>query len=825
MSKIKHEPKIQTKSNVDFLDNLNGNYKELIAFFLILLPILVLYLPYQIDNVRPLGSDYLASVGQTHQWNEFQNQTGEQVLWNPNIFMGEPIYSRITPKIISFDTLFTLLDSVFYWVFWYFLLGGIAFYALLRYKKIDWYIAVIATIVFLLLPDWQALVGTGHNSKLRAIMLLPAFILSFTYFFDKKTWLSAGIFAFFFAMLNRTHHFQIVFYGIMILFVVFIYPTIKMLFEKKFKDFGLLIVQFSVALILTFLTAAQPLFTTNEYAQFSTRSGNTLEIDEILSEQKTSGVSFDYATMWSFAPNELMDFFIPHFSGGLSNELYDGEKYPQLIGREIPTYWGDKPSNGNYATVGITLFIFAIFGVYYNKKSKFVIGLAIFVLFSILLSFGKNFPSFYELFFNYLPYFSKFRAPSMILNVTFIVILLLSGFGLQGLIKNYKKEDLKFISTIVGLAVLSLAYIFISYESFQFSTLREQQNYDANTLNALKEIRIELLLADLNKIMIFTLGITATIFLFIFNKIDKLLFVSLVLIISVLEISNISIKAYNQISLQNPDKLEESAFQQTHITNYLKNSKTTEKYRAIVIGNDFTSNYYAYYYPLITGYSAIKMQAIQDIFENSLFKGNDATKINWNLINMLSGKWVILNQQLPVTNFTLRAVDQQRKELLYENQNALPKAYFTKNLVVVKSEREVVENINKPNFSADSVVYVINKPKNLSFSGKGSVTISKYTPNLVKIATDSDENQLLVLAEMYYPKGWIAKVNGDETEILKVNHLLRAIQVPKGKNEIEFLFEPESFQTAISLVWIGNLGTILLIAIGVFSQMKSKRKW
>ncbi len=58
------------------------------------------------------------------------------------------------------------------------------------------------------------------------------------------------------------------------------------------------------------------------------------------SAKKASGVDFNYATQWSFSPNELLDFFIPHFSGGISTEIYDGKDYPQIKGRQIPGYWG-----------------------------------------------------------------------------------------------------------------------------------------------------------------------------------------------------------------------------------------------------------------------------------------------------------------------------------------------------------------------------------------------------------------------------------------------------------------------------------------------------
>ena len=50
-------------------------------------------------------------MGQTNLWVEWSEKTGETVLWNPNIFSGEPIYPRITPKLIHVDTLLALLGK------------------------------------------------------------------------------------------------------------------------------------------------------------------------------------------------------------------------------------------------------------------------------------------------------------------------------------------------------------------------------------------------------------------------------------------------------------------------------------------------------------------------------------------------------------------------------------------------------------------------------------------------------------------------------------------------------------------------------------------
>ncbi len=823
-SKKAKSHRIKVEKENSFIDKIPVKYRDLIAILLIAVPLLIYYLPYEANNVKPLGSDYLASIAQTHLWKTFEDNTGIQVLWNPNIFLGEPIYPHITPRILMLDTLFIYLGKLFYWVFWYMFFGGIGIYFLLRYWKVPWHLALVVAIVFVLLPDWQALVGAGHNSKLRAIMILPWFVLSFAYFFDKRTWSSAGLFAFAFSMLNRTHHFQIVFYGILLVFFLYVYPLVKLAIDKKYKEFAHTLVMFSVALVLTFMTAAQPLFTTNEYAKYSTRGGKPLKLGtEAKSAEKSGGVSFEYATRWSFAPSEILDFFIPHFSGGLQGEKYDGDKFPSLRGRQVPGYWGEKPFNGNYATVGAILFIFALIGFWYNYKNPIVTALGVFVVFSLLLSFGRHFPALYKLFYYYFPYFSKFRAPSMFVNITFIAVLLLAGFGLRSFFEIDLQKEIKTIGGIIGVFIAITLYVYFSSSSFAYATAVEQMRYDAQTLNVIKEIRQEFLVRDTLRLLWILIFFGITVVLFAIRKIKADVAWLLISIIAIFEISGISYRAYSQIKTDNPDLLEKTEFRQTPITKVL--TADNKLSRAIVLGNDFTSNHYAYFYPLITGYSAIKLQAIQDLFDHVIFKGKSQSAVNWKVVSMLSGKYVI--SSFPIVEPTLKklAEDKSRGEILYLNENAKPKAYFVKQLFVKETPEQVALAMSIPDFSTEKA-FVINKlPKNnYSFSGAGSIKILKYEPNTIELTTESNEEQFLVLAEMYYPVGWNATIDGKETELYRTNHVMRGLFVPKGKHKIVLEFAPSSFYNSVTAVWAGNIIMLLLIfGFGYFDFYKKEK--
>jgi len=813
MNKVKKQKEVIGKTKFNILDLLPSKYKNLIGALIILLPLLYYFGGWIVNGLQPIGNDSLGSIGQTHRWVEWSKENGEQVLWNPSIFGGEPIYSRITPEILHVDSALNYVSKISYWAFLYLFLGGLGLFFLLRYKNIPWYSAVIVAVVFTLLPDWQAQIGEGHNSKLRAIMTLPWLILSFSYLFEKQSWLSAGLFALAFSWLVRTHHFQIVFYGVLILFIIFIYPTIKLIIDKKFGDIFSLFTKFAVALLLTFMIAAQPLFTTNEYAAHSTRGGNPVKLGaEAVSATQGGGVSFEYATQWSFAPKEIMSFFIPRFNGGLQGEIYDGDKFNQVKGQRVPGYWGEKPFNGNYASMGMILFLFALLGVYYYRKDKFVIGVASFVLLSLLLSFGRHLPELYKLFFYYVPYFSKFRAPSMILNITFIATLILAGYGLKGIVELYKPKDLKFIAGIFGGGIVLTLGILLMSSSFAYTMPSEIGRYDANTFNIIKEIRQEFLVADTQKLLIFLVIASAVLFAFLFKKIKLEMFIVLLLIVSTAEIFTISNRAHKIINLDNIEQLEKTVFKETPITKIL--ASADDNYRAIVLGNNFTSNDYAYFYPLISGYSAIKLQVIQDIIANNLYNANTPDRINWNVINMLGGKYIISSSQIPGDSLKTIAVDNEKKEILYYNPNAFEKAWFVKELKVLPAKEDVVLEMNKLEFNPANEALLVGIGETKVFTGEGEIEIVSKSPNKIELNVNSDSTQFLVLSEVYYSDGWKATLDEKEIPIQKTNHILRGVEVEAGNHKLVFEFSPATYNASVTAVWIGDILTWLLILGG-----------
>lgn len=107
-----------------------------------------------------------------------------------------------------------------------------------------------------------------------------------------------------------------------------------------------------------------------------------------------------------------------------------------------------------------------------------------------------------------------------------------------------------------------------------------------------------------------------------------------------------------------------------------------------------------------------------------------------------------------------------------------------------------------------------------SYSGEGSIELTSYHPDYLVYQTNSSSDQLAVFSEIYYPNGWTAMVDGQKTDILQVNYVLRAIEVPAGEHKIEFVYEIPTYKQSATLAWIGSILMIALLGFGLFMNNK-----
>ena len=110
-----------------------------------------------------------------------------------------------------------------------------------------------------------------------------------------------------------------------------------------------------------------------------------------------------------------------------------------------------------------------------------------------------------------------------------------------------------------------------------------------------------------------------------------------------------------------------------------------------------------------------------------------------------------------------------------------------------------------------------------NYSGSGTIKMTSYHPEKITYQFNSTQKELAVFSEVYYQDGWTAYVDKQPTPISRVNYVLRALDIPAGDHQIEFIYESKSFEKAGLLANIGNIGIILLLIGGVYFEFVKQK--
>jgi uncharacterized membrane protein YfhO len=137
---------------------------------------------------------------------------------------------------------------------------------------------------------------------------------------------------------------------------------------------------------------------------------------------------------------------------------------------------------------------------------------------------------------------------------------------------------------------------------------------------------------------------------------------------------------------------------------------------------------------------------------------------------------------------------------------------------------KALENLDSKN------VAVVNSKdfqlKNVAFAKDTLATImlDSYKPNYLEYTSNNANEGLAVFSEMYYGKGWNAYIDGKIMDHVRVNYVLRGLQIPAGKHKIEFKFEPQVVQTGSTITLVSSFGMLLLLIGGIYFESKKRFK-
>jgi hypothetical protein len=165
----------------------------------------------------------------------------------------------------------------------------------------------------------------------------------------------------------------------------------------------------------------------------------------------------------------------------------------------------------------------------------------------------------------------------------------------------------------------------------------------------------------------------------------------------------------------------------------------------------------------------------------------------------------------------LQLADIRQGVWIYENPNALPRAYVVHRWEVLSGNR-LLDRLTSPDFNpwttalleeelpAEAAAALDDAPLRSSSVAR----ITQYRPQQVEVETEMTAPGLLVLSDTHYP-GWRVSVDGAPARLMRVNHTLRGVFLPEGAHEVVFRFAPQILYVGLSLTataLLGGMGAI-----------------
>lgn len=811
---------------IDFRKEILPHILAVAVFFLI---ILFLYHPIFLENKDIRMNDVLQGIGGGQESSEFRKLNDEEALWTNSMFGGMPSYLiniRWSGDLLEYlQKVMTLgLPSPASVTF----LMMINFYVMLLIFRIRPVLALAGSIAFALASFNIISIEAGHIWKARAVAYMPLVVAGFHLMFEKEGRKIAGflLIAFGLAFEIKANHLQITYYLALMLAVFGIHVLVNAIRHKNVKAFLQNTIIMVIAVLFALGCNLGRLWSSYEYGSYSTRGKSDLIIEK---EKSTAGLDKDYVFAWSSGVFESLTLLIPNFYGGASGQPLDDDSNlanvlrrnnipPQQINQNIQyarTYWGDQPfTSGPYYAGAIIIFLFVLgLFVVETKHRYWLLGATIL---SLMLSWGKNFETFNFFMYDYFPGYDKFRAVSMAVIIATLTMPLLGFLALEklwadGFTKKHQKNILIAGAITAGFCLLSALLAGIgSYAAPVDQALGAPDWY----IEALRADRQAILRSDAIRSLIFIVLSGVVIFLYLKKKTSPYLSLALLTVLIFIDLIMVDKRYLNKENFVKNSKNQ--FFQVTAADKKIKSD--TGEFRTLNLVNTWQDGRTSYHHHSIGGYHGAKMKRYQELIDHCL--GNEVNSI----IEQLRGGASASLQGISVINMlnTRYFVYGPNANQVIFNGGSNGNAWLATNILKVNSANEALDatcNLQDPYHAIIDVSrFEVNND-----TANGSVKLTSYAPNHLVYESNSDAPAVALFSEIYYPSGWNAWIDGEKTDIKRANYILRALEIPSGKHEIVFKFEPNSYYVGNKVMMASSALLIILLLGSIVLPMVKKK--
>ena len=249
-------------------------------------------------------------------------------------------------------------------------------------------------------------------------------------------------------------------------------------------------------------------------------------------------------------------------------------------------------------------------------------------------------------------------------------------------------------------------------------------------------------------------------------------------------------------------------------------------FRVARLGNPFNDAETSFFHKSIGGYHGAKLKRMQEVIDFHLAEELDSAIAylqagtfdslggTLTVLNMLNTKYYIGNPEQPA----------------FPNKFAMGNAWFVSKVRTTNNSDEEMIALGEIDSKIEATTQAsfgtqFHAPQT-AVDSTASVRMLAYETKVLRyeVNNTSAEAQPVVFSEIYYPEGWICRIDGNEVDAARVNYVLRGAMVPAGTHTVEWSFEPKVWEKGTTISYAGSALLFALLGLAGFMVYKEEKK-
>jgi hypothetical protein len=134
--------------------------------------------------------------------------------------------------------------------------------------------------------------------------------------------------------------------------------------------------------------------------------------------------------------------------------------------------------------------------------------------------------------------------------------------------------------------------------------------------------------------------------------------------------------------------------------------------------------------------------------------------------------------------------------------------------------------IESADYAAGATMGFVLANRTFIIDSSSNIQRTFYSNDSIVYRSRNAQAGLAVFSEIYYKEkngAWKAFIDGKEANALRVNYILRGLEIPAGEHTVTWVYEPTDRSAMVNVEWASS-ALILLLVAGSLVQLVMKKE-